>query len=247
MPIGQTARFRLDDEQRARVRDCLTKEGVSLPTDRFQSFVREIGNSIAAHLNAEPEGTDRATDDALAELWTLSHENDPPVGLVRARIQSLPRGAGDYIDRRFPVVFERLFSTEAPTTRFQEWATTASAQRLIRATQFLSSEGARWVLGRSRGGGKRSIPRVEPSIRGQVRGAGGGRRGGRPDRADLQELILKLHGDWLHATEVLPQAGGRGDRTGFGDLVHSSFQWVGESEESATYALRRYWSGRSPR
>jgi hypothetical protein len=175
----------------------------------------------------------------------LSHENDPPVGLLRARTQALPRRAADYIDRRFPVVFKSLFSTRAPVTRFQEWAATADAQRLICATRVLSAEGGQWVVGRSRGSGKRSGPRLEPSIRGQVRGAGGIRRGGRPDRADLQELIQQLHGDWLHATEALPNAGGRSDQTGFGDLVHSVFQWIGESEERVTYSLRRYWSDRS--
>jgi hypothetical protein len=247
MPIDQPVQFRLDDEQRARVQDCLGKEGIRLPADRFERFIREIENSIATHLAAEPEGTDRATDDALAGLWTLSHEDDPSVNLLRARVRALPSRAADYIDRRFPVVFNRLFSTEPPVGRFQEWAASADAQRLIRATQVLSADGGQWVAGRSRGGGKRSGPVLEPSIRGQVRGAGGVRRGGRPDKADLQELILQLHGDWLHATEALPSAGGRGDRTGFGDLVHSVFQWIGESEETAAYALRRYWSDRSGR
>jgi hypothetical protein len=62
----------------------------SLPTDRFQRFIGEIETSITAHLAAEPEGTDRDTDDALADLWSLSHENDPPVGLLRGRIKALP-------------------------------------------------------------------------------------------------------------------------------------------------------------
>jgi hypothetical protein len=245
MAIDKTIQFRLDDEQRARARDCLSKEGIWLPADRFQRFTLEIENSITAHLAAEPEGTDRETDDALAELWSLSHENDPPVGLLRARVKALPKRAANYIDRRFPVVFKSLFSTRALVTPFQEWAATADAQRLIRATQVLSAEGGQWVVGRSRGAGRRSGPQLEPSIRGQVRGAGGVRRGGRPDRADLQEFILQLHGDWLHATEALPNAGGRSDHTGFGDFVHSVFQWIDESEESATYSLRRYWSGRS--
>jgi hypothetical protein len=245
MTIDQTVEFRLDDEKRARVRDCLAKEGVRLPTDQFKRLMHEIENSIATHLDAEPEGTDRVTDDALAELWTLSHEDDPSVYLLRAGIRALPRRAADYIDRRFPVIFNHLFSTEPPAGGFQEWAATADAQNLVSATQVLSAEGGQWVAGRSRGGGKRSGPKLEPSIRGQVRGTGSIRRGGRPERADLQELILQLYGDWLHATEGLPRAEGRGDHTGFGDLVHSVFQWIGESEETATYALRRYWEDRS--
>jgi hypothetical protein len=103
MAMDQPVRFRLDDEQRARVRDCLTKEGISLPRDRSQRFIHAIENSIAAHLATEPEGTDRATDDALAQLWTLSHEDDPSVNMLRALIRALPTRASDYIDRRFPI------------------------------------------------------------------------------------------------------------------------------------------------
>jgi hypothetical protein len=101
------------------------------------SDIGEIETSITAHLAAEPEGTDRDTDDALADLWSLSHENDPPVGLLRGRIKALPRRAVDYIDRRFPMVFEGPFLTRAPATRFQEWAATADAQSLIRAIRVL--------------------------------------------------------------------------------------------------------------
>ena len=56
MAIDKTIQFRLDDEQRARARDCLSKEGIWLPADRFQRFTLEIENSITAHLAAEPEG-----------------------------------------------------------------------------------------------------------------------------------------------------------------------------------------------
>jgi hypothetical protein len=245
MTIDEPEPFRLDDEQRARVRDCLLKEGISLPRDRFERFIREIEKTIADHREAEPKGTDRAIDDALRKLYDLSHDDDPSPALLRAQIQTLPRGAADYIDGRVPIVFEELFPSETPPSRFQDWAVTAGPQSLIDATQLLSGEGAQWVKGRSRGGGKRSIPRVEASIRGRVPGAGGAHRGGRPGTEELQGLILQLHGDWLDATGTMPKPGGRGDQTGFGDLVHSVFQWLGIPEGSAAYALRQYWSERS--
>ena len=47
--------------------------------------------------------------------------------------------------------------------------------------------------------------------------------------------------DWLRATNKAPTAG-RSDKSGFGDLVHSVFQWVGLQEGTATYALRQYWA-----
>jgi hypothetical protein len=38
--------YRLDEEQRARVRYCLTKAHRSLPQDRFRRFISEIEASI---------------------------------------------------------------------------------------------------------------------------------------------------------------------------------------------------------
>jgi hypothetical protein len=70
-------------------------------------LIREIETSIKAHLDAGPKGTDREADDALAELWQLSHDDDPSPALLRIRIRALPKAAVDYIDGRSPVVFER--------------------------------------------------------------------------------------------------------------------------------------------
>jgi hypothetical protein len=243
--MDQPEPFRLDEEQRARVRDCLFKEEISLPSDRFERFIREIEISIGDYFATQPKGTRREAHDALRELWEMSHEDDPSVALLRLRIAAFPGGAVDYIDRRFPIVFERLFSAGPPVNRFQTWALTADPANLIRATQVLSAEGAQWDKGRSRGGGKRSRPQVEPRIMDQARGAGDGRdSGGRPENEDLQKIILALNADWLHATETPPTPGGRSDQTGFGDLVHSVSHWIGLSEATAAYALRRYWAER---
>jgi hypothetical protein len=47
--------------------------------------------------------------------------------------------------------------------------------------------------------------------------------------------------DWHDATGEAPRPG-RSDYTGFGDLVHSVFQWLGLPEGSGTHPLRRYWA-----
>jgi hypothetical protein len=100
------------------------------------------------------------------------------------------------------------------------------------------------VPGRSRGGTKRSRARLEPMILGEVRGVGAsGHTGGAPTQDAIHELVMQLALDWLRATGKAPTPG-RSDRSGFGDLVYSVFQWLCVSQdhtETAVYALRRYW------
>jgi hypothetical protein len=251
MGANHAAHYRLDDEPRARVRDCLTKEGLSLPPDRFERLIRGIEVSIAHSLTSAPEGTFRSAHDALRQLWELSHDDDPRIGVIRGRIQALPKEAIEYVDRRAPIVIPRLFPGEAPINGFRKWAATADPAKLIPATQVLSAQGARRIEGRSRGGGKRSDSRLEPEIMGEVRGAGAVRqRGGRPRNAAHRDLVMHLGIDWLDATGNAPKPG-RSDRTGFGDLIHSVFQWLNLPKGSAAHALRQYWreqrKGNAPR
>jgi predicted DNA-binding transcriptional regulator AlpA len=106
----------------------------------------------------------------------------------------------------------------------------------------MTAEGGRIVRGRSREGGKRSGRRLEPVIMSEVRGAGTARhRGGRPTSEQHQLLVMHLAVDWLGATSEPPERG-HSDGTGFGDLVHSVFQWLRQPDGSAIYALRRYWA-----
>ena len=110
---------------------------------------------------------------------------------------------------------------------------------LVEALRVLSADGGRIVPGRSRGGGKRSKSRLEPRISRQVRGTGTmAPTGGRPKNADQDTLVMHLAIDWYQATGERPEQG-RSDATGFGELVHSVFDWLGEL--GATQALRRYW------
>ena len=275
--------FRLDDEQRALVADCLRKEALSLPRDRLERFIGAIEASIA-HFQATPsETTFRDAHDALRVLHTLATEDDPPIGQLKARLARLPPEARESIGRRAPTVMQRLGIDlgsplgelpEHAFDRFLGWTTTPEAVQLpepppplpkalaeriaaltgaeltepvsppplVTALRALLSNGARPVQGRSRGGGKRSGPRWEPVIMGEVRGAGTLRhRGGRPEEAARRELVMHLALDWLTATGKPPKQG-RSDKTGFGDLAHRVFQWLGLPDGSAAHALRQYWT-----
>jgi hypothetical protein len=83
--------YRLDDEQRACVRDCLAKARIALSQRDFEQLTRNIEVSIDRFRRAEPESTFREAHDNLRELWKISHDDDPPVAVLRARIQALPR------------------------------------------------------------------------------------------------------------------------------------------------------------
>jgi hypothetical protein len=180
---------------------------------------------------------------------------------VREEVQKLPREAIEYMARRarrvipllFPGTYSDAYRFDPPerfAAQFLEWVEAADDGKFIKAVRVLSSEGGRVVCGRSRGGGKRSPIRLEPVIMGIARGAGThGLRDGAPTQDALHELVMHLALDWLHATDKAPKSG-RSDSSGFGDLVHSVFQWLDVSEDSsetAAYALRRYWKTRERR
>jgi hypothetical protein len=238
--------FCLDEEQRARVRDCLHKAHIVLPGAVFDRFVRDTEDTISRFRGIEPSAGFREAHDALRAIWALAHEDDPPVGVLRARIKALPKPAIEYIDRRSPRVIPRLFPGDPfENGAFLAWADNASGVKLVQALRILSADGAQVVAGRSRGRGKRSALRLEPVIFGEARGAGAKKRkGGRPSEEARHQLVMHLALDWVHATGQMPEPGRSGE-TGFGDFVHSVFQWLLNEEdgvgEAATYALRTYW------
>jgi hypothetical protein len=47
--------------------------------------------------------------------------------------------------------------------------------------------------------------------------------------------------DWRGATGEEPKPG-RSDHSGFGELVHSVFQWLGLPGGRAAHSLRHYWA-----
>jgi hypothetical protein len=181
--------------------------------------------------------------------------------VLRQELQKLPREAIEYMGRRARRVIPLLFSgtygedyafdpPERFVARLLEWIDAADDGQFIEAVRTLSSEGGRGVPGRSRGAGKRSRPQLEPVIMGVARGAGTqGLRDGAPTKDALHQLVMHLALDWLHATGRSPKPG-RSDNRGFGDLVHSVFQWLdvsGDFSETAAYALRRYWDTGKPK
>ena len=236
-----TPHFELDDEQRARVIDCLRKDGFQLAPAAAAAFLSDIGRSIEIFRGARgaPRTTSREAHNALRGIWELAHEGDCPLGQLRARIQSLPREAVEYLDRRALRVIPDLFPGQSAETGFLEWAKNAVSKDLVRAAGVLSAEGGQ-LISRSRGGGKRSAARLEPRILGRVSGSGEGAPvGGRPRHVAQEELIRNLALDWIRATDCEPSPG-RSDQSGFGDLVHSVFQWL--DEPAPDQALRRHWT-----
>jgi len=238
----QSANFQLDDEHRARVIDCLSKAGIRLDRDTRIKLMSNLERSIEAFLKVRntPQMTSRQLRDALRGLWLLAHEENCPAGELRARIQQLPKPALDYLERRAAIVLPSLFRKESKRIEFGflTWVRNARPSSLVRVVRVVSAEGGQCIA-RSRGGGKRSHARLEPRILGQSRGAGDGAlRAGRPEHTDQQDLIRWLAIDWINATGN-PPTPGRSDRRGFGDLVHSVFQWL--DEPSPDQALRRYW------
>ena len=240
------AEFRLDEEQRAGVRDCLRKANIALSTAVSERLVRDIEDSISRFRGSEPSGGRRNAHNALRAIWLLANDDDPPLGVLRARLKVLPKRAIEYIDRRFPQVIPKLFPEDPfkNGTTFLAWTEKASGDHLVKALQVLSADGVQIVAGRSRGKEKRSALRVEPAIGGDARGAGAKKqKGGRPSEYARHELVINLGLDWLRATKRMPESG-RSSETAFGDLVHSVFEWLevsGDPYEAATYALRWHW------
>jgi len=228
----------LDDEQRAIVIDCLQKDGFRLAPAATAAFLTDIDRSVEIFLEARgaTRTTSREAHNVLRGIWELAHEDDCPVGQLRARV--LPREAVEYLDRRARRVIPNLFPGQSAEGGFLEWAKNASSEDLVRAAQVLSAEGGQ-LISRSRGGGKRSAAKLEPRILGRVSGSGeGGPVGGRPRHVAQGILIRNLALDWIRETGCEPSPG-RSDQSGFGDLVHSVFQWL--DEPAPDQALRRYW------
>ena len=231
--------FQLNDEHRSRIRDCLWKQGIRLSHEADKNFARDVECSIVTFLKERGNSstTHREAHDALRAVWQISQQDDVLEEQLRALLNALPRRAIEYLDTRARQVIPRQLETAYHG--FLEWAKHADAEGLVHTIRLISSDGAKRVS-RSRGGGKRSSGRVEPLIFGKPRGAGDrAPGGGRRSHHARDALVVHLAIDWALATNSEPLPG-RSDRSGFGDLVHSVFQWL--DEPSPDQALRRYWS-----
>jgi hypothetical protein len=163
--------FRLDDEHRSRISDCVRKGGIQLNHQGITDFACNIEYSIVTFLKARAEtsGRCRQAHDALRDLWQLSHEEDAPVGQLRTRLLCLQKLALDYLDMRARLTSPELF--DSVDGGFLTWAKNVDATRLVEMIRIHSAFGAR-LISRSRGRGKRSRARLEPVIF-KARGNGG--------------------------------------------------------------------------
>jgi hypothetical protein len=217
------------------------KDSIQLTYQGIVRFAHNIEISIVTFVKAKGNttGSYRQARNALRDLWRLSHQADADISvrLLRARLQCLPKLALDYLDMRARLTSPELF--DSFDGGFLTWAKDADATGLVEMIRIHSGVGAR-LVSRSRGRGKRSRARLEPVIFGQARGDGGGvNTGGRPSQDARDTLVMHLTVDWTIATGTEPLPG-RSDHAGFGDLVHTVFQWL--HEPSPDQALRRYWN-----
>jgi hypothetical protein len=138
--ITETIPFRLDDEQRNLLRDCLRMANSEL-VEPLEKFVGRIEASINVFRRADPEGSYRDAHDKLRALWRLSRDPDPSVGLIRSRLRELPPLALRHIERRACRVISQLFPGDACENGFLLWAAAARPDRLVRTVQSLSYDG----------------------------------------------------------------------------------------------------------
>src|SRR5438046_2323219 len=126
----QTFVFRLNEEHRNRISDCVRKDGIHLDHQGIIDFVCKIESSIVAFRKARADaGTRRQAHDALRDLWRPSYQVDVPVGRLRARLLCLPKLALDYLDMRACVMFPELF--DSVDGGFLTWVKNANATRLV--------------------------------------------------------------------------------------------------------------------
>jgi len=237
---GQLGKFELNDEHRSQVRDCLRHAASKISDLQFEKLVSGISASIKRFQTRDPDETGRTVHDSLRELYFLADRQDPPIGQIRAFIANLSPRATRYIEDRAEIFFQRVYPEYPFEGNFKSWAASVPPTTLIDAVMSVTATGGQIVLGRSRGDGKRSKSRYEPRIYGAVRGADSEpRRNGRPQEWGRLELVMHLAHDWCLCTGQFPDLR-RSDRSGFGNLVHSVFQWCGLEDGEATYSLRRY-------
>jgi hypothetical protein len=242
----------LDEEQQDRVDRCLPKATPAASTAVSRRLIRQIERAMDAFL-ADMRGysmTDREVRDYIRRLWHLANELDPSIGQIRALSKSAPDRVARKFDPFAPRDIPQFYGTTGmPTAEeqalcsggFRAWAAIAGSEALIWAIRTLPRSSGVVAVRRSRGAGKLSQLYLEPYIDRIARGADSAKpSGGRRPYLDFKFLLIgRLATALERATGKFPSPG-RSDKTGFGDLVHSVFQWLG-MEGQAEYALRQYW------
>ena len=186
-------------------------------------------------LSCKQKSSFRQTHDALRKLLKMASEAEFLLELIQADIKTLPASALATIETRCHNLWERLFDEPPPADGFVQWSQSVKLLELPKALVNVLCDGEQPVRGRNRPNGKRSQPRLEPSILSSVRGRGATKAGGRPG-TPKDDLVLALAHAWLRVTHISPNLSESG-HTAFGALVHHVFSWL--ELETANAALKR--------
>lgn len=229
---------------------ALRQAGHWLPPKAIEAFVKDIETSVSAYsAYSEREQSARKGHKALRKVWGLLDDPDPPVGLIRTQMKSLPRPAKAWLLQRGNALWEQLIGGDFYEAIFDKWVLSANQLELVRVLKSLISEGGMMLDGRQDRQPKKGF---EPMIMGVIRGTGEGlSQGGRPSLTARDELVMHLAIDWLHATGERPQQG-RSDKEGFASIVYMIFDLIeikstrksngADENNGAEQALRRYWA-----
>jgi len=231
-------------------RNALQQAGYSTPYQPIDVFLLNIEASISAYLTRSIEDQSaRKAHDRLRKLLNLVNDSDPPIGLIRKHIKSLPEPAKGWLLRRGSALWLDLVGGEFSEAVFDKWVQLSEPLELLRVLKSLVSEGGMMLDGRK---DRRPKKIFEPMIMGVIRGTGKGLSdGGRPKASAHDELVMHLAIDWTNATGEQPQKK-RSDSEGFSGLVHQIFNSLGVEDTQgnnntnkvnhAEQALRRFWA-----
>ena len=247
---------KLDDEQRLQVASCLKQVAPAFGPDALNEFVSLIEAEIVEFQAEKREGevTYRQRHDDLRELWLLASEFGPQIDRILALIETFLLLQREVSDRSAPLSLEGLRKPWAAEARgggegclepepfadvlkeqgFQAWAKVADPKRLVEVIQITAANGAVALR-------KGKNLRIEPYVMGHARGLSDiANRGGRPSNLYRSiTLIGHLAHQWQKGTGRFPEPG-RGDKTAFGELVYSVFDWMKAGRPE--YALRQWWA-----
>ena len=229
-----------DDDQIDWIRLILRRAGVFNVEECAATLASAISSSIAV-FTAERAAADtfRTSHDDLHAIWALVVSTDPPIGLIRTRLLSLPAPARSHLERRAERLWPTLFGRSYSKADLEAWIRNADREVFLARLPHLLAEGAAVTVGRNRPSGRPSARRFEPIIMGVSRGRASAGGHGRPRRQPADNLVMYLAVDWLVVTGQTP-ATGRSEAKPFGELVHRVFDWLNLS--GADQALRRYWA-----
>jgi hypothetical protein len=232
-------------EPRDDQRDLLAQIVASVEMSDRPAQLRQLARAVSASMSAyraETKAILRPDHSAqLRSLVALVLANDPSIGLIRTRIQTMPRVVVEMIEAIARRRAEQVPALEPLAIGLCAWSKSATPSSLVRLLRLCLVEGGMMVPGRARPTGHRSATHFEAMILGRGRGLRGVSKhvGGRPPLDFEVRLIALLAVDWLLVLGLPPEPG-RDGRSPFSNLVHSVFDWLGIGQH-AQHCLREYW------